>query len=325
MKFGHSFSFGPDLPVDVKNSATCISSPAAAVAGAPETAELNFEDVQRDPGILDSRDLSRQTASRLVGVGDSATRRSSGLTGVEWIDRGRILSVFRRIPLLGDLLYALKVLLHAGQNGVVLCEGSNFLGESVCALNHLLGLRMTILAWEIYLGSKWRLRRWWGREVVRGTSLAVVYSEPLIDSMARAAGVSRDKFIALPYKLTHYYPRSEIPIVNFVLSCGDSQRDYPTLFEAVRGTNIPVFVATTRPDNYRIPNIPPNVVLLSSPMPHYAGLMAASRIVVVPIRAGLPRGAGEATVCEAMWYEKPVIAANDTSLMVYIEEGVTGY
>ena len=35
--------------------------------------------------------------------------------------------------------------------------------------------------------------------------------------------------------------------------------------------------------------------------------------------------AGEASVCDAMWHGKPVIAANDTSLMDYIEEGVSGY
>ena len=71
--------------------------------------------------------------------------------------------------------------------------------------------------------------------------------------------------------------------------------------------------------------MPPNVIVLSAKEPAFARLMAASAFVVVSTQAGLATGTAEATVCNAMWHGKPVIAANDVSLSDHIDEGVTGY
>ena len=48
-------------------------------------------------------------------------------------------------------------------------------------------------------------------------------------------------------------------------------------------------------------------------------------MVVLCIKPGLLRGAGEATFLNAMWHGRPVIAADDGSAGEYIEDGVNGF
>ena len=53
--------------------------------------------------------------------------------------------------------------------------------------------------------------------------------------------------------------------------------------------------------------------------------MATSRFVVICMEKNLVRGAGEGTICDAMWLGKPVIAADDLTAHEHIVEGVTGH
>ena len=115
-------------------------------------------------------------------------------------------------------------------------------------------------------------------------------------------------------------------IGGYVFSGGTSRRDYQTLFEAVRDTGIPFIVSAANPKVFDTLDVPENVVLLAARVPAtaFARLMAASSFVVVPIQPHLVRGAGEATVINAMWHGRAVVCADDICAFEYIEEGVTG-
>ena len=134
------------------------------------------------------------------------------------------------------------------------------------------------------------------------------------------------KAVRSPYKSNHSkFPPITLQFGDYVFSGGNSRRDYRTLFEAVRNTDIPVIVSATNPNVYDHLDIPENVILIAAREPAFSRLMAASRFVVIPVLPNLVRGAGEASVCDAMWHGRPVICADNISAFEYIEEGVTGF
>jgi len=162
--------------------------------------------------------------------------------------------------------------------------------------------------------------------MILGSSVTIVYSKRQLDVQSNLLRVSKNKFVFLPWKSNHSKsPPITLSIGNYVFSGGNSRRDYQTLFEAVRGTGIPVIVSATDSRVYAHPDIPENVVLLAAQEPAFARLMAGSRFVVVPIMPGLVRGAGDTTVCDAMWHGRPVICADNISAFEYVEDGITGY
>jgi|SRR5689334_8317423 len=96
---------------------------------------------------------------------------------------------------------------------------------------------------------------------------------------------------------------------------------------AILGSPLLVIVSAANPNVFTTLDIPENVILLSARVPAeaFARLMAASSFVVVPVNPGLVRGAGEATVVNAMWHGRATICADDICAFEYVQEAVTGY
>ena len=162
--------------------------------------------------------------------------------------------------------------------------------------------------------------------MVLGATATVVFSRRQLEVQPQFLDVSPRRFVYVPYKSNHSKgPPLTQSFGSYIFTGGDSRRDYRTLFEAVRGTGIPVIAAPWDPQAYAHLNIPENVMLVSCRDPVFARLMAGSRFVVIAILPGLVRGGGEASVCDAMWHGRPVICADDISACEYIEDGVTGY
>lgn len=114
-------------------------------------------------------------------------------------------------------------------------------------------------------------------------------------------------------------------------SLGISYRDYPTLIRAMR--RLPHIICQVRIGSQwahgdvgiSAAELPTNVRL--APFVHPDELRtcyAASRFIVIPLRAGTQWCAGSATIREAQAMGKAVIATASPGLREYIEDGVTG-
>jgi hypothetical protein len=106
----------------------------------------------------------------------------------------------------------------------------------------------------------------------------------------------------------------------YVFAGGDSLRDYDTLVAAIDGLDMPVRICTNNP----LPKLPPNVSTGTVTLEVYNDLLAHARIVVVPMRAGVRRGAGLLTYLNAMALGKPVVVADTPAAREYVEHERTG-
>ena len=298
----------------------------AQPSSAPQRIEtVDLDDVSRDYRVLDRVEMAFPKSLRLLSHHEFSS--SDDGINVEYVAGGSVIALAGVMPVLHDLLYAFHVLRRADKNSAIICNGGCRVGKLIGLFNYLLPIRRRkILMWELFCEARspfrYRLIRW----MVQGCDLVVVYSRHQVKSHAEYLRLPEDTFLFLPYKANHSkQPPIEMPIGNYVFSGGNSKRDYCTLFEAVRGTGIPLIVSATDPRVTAGLQVPSNVILLKAVEPAFARLTAGSRFAVVPIVKNIIRSAGEANVCNAMWHGKPVIVADDVSLGDYVEDGVTGY
>lgn len=287
---------------------------------------LTLEAVRQDYRLLDSGTFPTRGGVRLLST--TFFKHRVGLwTDVDWVSPGRILDSLRFFPVLRDGLHAVKILTRADERSVILCDGGSRVSQLTCLLNSFIWTRRRrIVMWESFISGKSKITRFLIRRMIQGCRVIVVYSRILTHIQSQYTKAPLSNFIFIPYKADHSKtPPLDIHIDNYIFSGGNSERDYGTLFEAVRGTDIPVIVSATDPAVTRSLDVPANVLLLAAEEPAFARLMAGSRFVVVTTRGSLTHGAAETTACNAMWHGKPVIAANDTSLMEHIKEGITGH
>ena len=253
--------------------------------------------------------------------------KSPKLPDIQVVEPPKIIRLFKFVPFLYDLLRALLLIGWADQRTCIIVNGGPRYGILICILNSFLPIRKRkIVLYCAYIPTDSKLKKWLARRMILGASLTTIWSRRQLDVQAKLLKVPATKFVFIPYKANHSKsPSIKLQIGGYVFSGGNSRRDYQTLFEAVRGTGIPVIVSATNPKVYANLDVPENVVLLAAREPFFARLMAASRFVVVPIEPNLVRGAGEASVCNAMWHGRPVICVDNISAFEYIEDSVTGY
>ena len=103
---------------------------------------------------------------------------------------------------------------------------------------------------------------------------------------------------------------------------GNSFRDYPLLWDAVRGLDTPVTALTGMPPAAAPP---PNVRV--SPIAGHDAFVEAMRgaaILALPLEPGLRRAAGLDTYLSAMAFGKLVVVSDSPGARDYVEDGVTG-
>ncbi len=119
---------------------------------------------------------------------------------------------------------------------------------------------------------------------------------------------------------------------DIICAVGSEMRDYPTLVEALRGTNIPCHIATgwtrgklyeTVKALYNIKELPSNITIGPKNYHELRELYARSRFVVVPI---LPTDTDNGLTCilESMAMGKAVICSKTVGQVDVIQDGVTG-
>lgn len=285
-----------------------------------------LEDVRRDPFRLDGFDLKtlKNRPSVIVTnepfspLGEEVPVRFIAPPAARWLPRWA-----------SALVVAARLMLATRRRDAVgLVTLGNLSGSIFCFLNSFRWLRGgPVLAYRALLpAGQGRLKTWLIRRVLRGATLIAVWSHPQIENYHRIFGVPRDRFVFLPYKANH--SKSEalpMRVGDYLFSGGNSERDYKTLFEAVRGLSIPVIVSTTDPALIHGLTVPENVILVSAQKRAFERLMAGSQIVALCLKEGIIRGSGEATFLNAMWHGKPVVVADTISAPDYISDGVDGF
>lgn len=302
-----------------------------------------LDDIRKDCFVLDSDEFVVPSHLRLI-----SHDRFTPIPGlsVEQIPSGRLSAFFKPISLLYYLFWSLKLFFAADKNTVIIATGAGGFFLPLGFLNRLPFFRKrTILLWDLFVEYRLgRERRLWffpfvkfrtkwkeavARFVMRGYSLIVVWSKNEVTGLAQYYRLPESLFVFSPFKANHSkHPNYDLPLNNFVFSGGNGKRDYKTLVEAVRGTDIPVIISATNPQFRQEIEFVPNVMMLGAPEPAFAQLQAASRFVVIPMidsREPGIKGGGEANFCNPGWHGKPVIAVDSFAAEDYVVEGVTGF
>ncbi len=112
------------------------------------------------------------------------------------------------------------------------------------------------------------------------------------------------------------------PLGDYVFAGGNAHRDYGPLIEAARHMPETRFVfATSRIHPKQQAALPPNVSAGAVPHAEFVRLMRGAAAVVVPIRQGLRRAAGQQTYLNAMMLYKPTIIPNGYGVRDHVIDG----
>jgi glycosyltransferase involved in cell wall biosynthesis len=162
------------------------------------------------------------------------------------------------------------------------------------------------------------------RLAARSVHRFVVWASHELDDYARAFGLPRDQLEYVPFHTTLHDYEYEVRDDGYLFAGGNYDRDYRTLIEAVRPLNLPVWIATTRPEQLTGVDIPPHVRLEGTTVAGFRRAMAAARLVVVPMQNGLLHSGGQQTCLNAMALGKPTIAVGRKWAVDFITDGDNG-
>jgi glycosyl transferase family 1 len=135
------------------------------------------------------------------------------------------------------------------------------------------------------------------------------------ESFPRNWGVDPDRVAFTPFYWT--LPDDEPPAASTgsgIFAGGDSLRDHATLDQPV------VVASRLRPPG----PVPPNVTFGAVSAAAFLDRLRQSAVVVVPLRGGLQRSAGQQTYLNAMVLGKPVVVSDVPGVRDHVEHGVTG-
>lgn len=141
-------------------------------------------------------------------------------------------------------------------------------------------------------------------------------------------GLSAERVRFLYDKVDHrFYSPSDAPPEGYVLSVGQTRRDYATLFEAIRDLRVRTVVVASSPwtgEDSRLSEIPAEVVVRSGlAYRELRDLYDRASVVVVPLEPDLDFAAGVNGVLEAMAMSRPLVVTATPGIADYVEDAVT--
>jgi glycosyltransferase involved in cell wall biosynthesis len=150
----------------------------------------------------------------------------------------------------------------------------------------------------------------------------VVYSQAWIDAQ-RTAVRERAVFVPLPADGVEGAGSSRDD--GYVFSGGGAGRDFSTLIEALRDTDIPLRIVTFGPHTLDwVGPLPSNVrVEWTVPLAAFVDRLAGARVVAVPLRDALS-DFGQTTLVQALSLGKPVVATRSPGVVDYVHDGEEG-
>ncbi len=160
------------------------------------------------------------------------------------------------------------------------------------------------------------------RALLSDADRIVCFSRAECDAYAATLRLPRERFQFLPLA----WPETAVESKEddgYILALGRSNRDYPLLMEAVRGTDVPVTLVT---DDIRWADgldIPANVTLRVSVGYHETNaLRAAATLWVVPLKDA-DYSSGQSVLVQGMMYGKAVVVTDGPGTRDYVVSGET--
>jgi glycosyltransferase involved in cell wall biosynthesis len=184
---------------------------------------------------------------------------------------------------------------------------------------------------------------WFSRPSVRvpmrafGSSLQaiVTWSSVQRDYAIRHLGIPPEKLYLIRHYVDQLFFRPRESEEDMICSAGAEMRDYPTLLEALRGTDLRCHIAAdhVRIDRFGVARrvstesykamAGENVTIGRVPPTRLREIYARSRFVVVPLRRS-DTDNGVNVILEAMAMGKPVICSRTQGQVDVVQEGITG-
>lgn len=153
----------------------------------------------------------------------------------------------------------------------------------------------------------------------------VVWASREIEAFSQTFDLPKEKFVFVPYHTTFVEYCNIIPYEgNYIFSGGNSNRDYDTLIQAVKGLPVKLFIASTNPEISPNMTIPENVEIKGCSHEEYIRKMAGCRINILALAPGSLRSAGQQTFLNSMWFRKPTIVTDPEGAVDYINHGEDG-
>ena len=136
-------------------------------------------------------------------------------------------------------------------------------------------------------------------------------------------GADRTHAVTFGVNVDFYTPGTEVRDIDVLAVGQDRGRDYATLFDAVRGTDLEVHLVC-KPENVAGLDVPANVRLLGTvPLSAYRDLLRRARVVAVPTH-DLAYPTGQSVVLEAASTGACVAVTGTPAMREYVEDRMTG-
>lgn len=147
----------------------------------------------------------------------------------------------------------------------------------------------------------------------------IVWAKHEIKDFSQTFSLPSEKFVFVPYHTTNAEHYKIKPIDGgYIFSGGNSDRDYNTLIEAVRGLPVKVVIASTTFRLCSDDSLPDNVDIRGYSEEEYLKKMAECSINIVALAPGLLRSAGQQTFLNSMLLGKPTIVTDPEGAVDYI-------
>lgn len=226
--------------------------------------------------------------------------------------------------------HVLRVLRAAGQCDALLLNGSGRYDQLAAAALGLRRARIPIViadsTWKRGDGPTERLIKRVGLRAVDSPRVTYcVLSSAERQLFARTWGVdpARVEFTPFHYTLREDDLAEPLPEGKGVFAGGESMRDYAPLLSAASALDAQVVVAASE-GSLGGGHPPPNVKVGRVPPALFVELLRSSAVVVVPLRPGIERSAGQQTYLNAMALGKFVIATDSPGVRDHVQDEETG-
>ena len=188
------------------------------------------------------------------------------------------------------------------------------------------GVTVALIAHRLTPPRKTRLVRWFG--LFRHIGAVLCYSRQQAEHARSVLRVPAERVALIPFQVDEKFftPAAEAGFGRGVVSVGRELRDYPTLFAALDGTDIPVTVVASSPWSRRADQtadrrLPDNVVLKKGiNSVELRDLYRQAAVVVVPLQ-NVDWPAGVTSLFEGQACGRPVVVSASAGILDSIEPG----
>jgi len=233
----------------------------------------------------------------------------------------RMENEYKLLKYLYALIAAFKAVLAAKKNKAVLFSHNIEAANTVGFLMYLPGLRVPH---PIYPARKrQKLTLSW---IKNNIDAFVVHSKIEEDSLPSSFNIPAEKVYTAYWAYENHPDVSDDPAMipgDYICAIGNSDRDYKTVFEAMRRNPDKKLVVVGRPHNVAGLDIPSNVeVHTMVPLAHCWNLIKYCKVFILPLNKN-DSVTGHSVLVQAMRERKPCVVTNAASMNYYAENNVT--